>query len=63
MMQMNQTKKFAALLLALLMALALAACGQDAGGDVWAGAEYSADAELGEGAKSISVAVTAGKRP
>ncbi len=62
MMQMNQTKKFAALLLALLMALALAACGQDAGGDVWAGAEYSADAELGEGAKSITVAVTAGEK-
>ncbi len=57
---MNKTAKLCALLLALILALSLAACGgAPAGDDVWAGAAYSEDAELGEGAATISVAVTA----
>lgn len=56
---MFKTKKAAALLLALALLFALAACGQAEAGDVWAKAEYGEDAELGEGAAAISVAVTA----
>lgn len=59
---MFKTKKAAALLMALALLLALAACGQAEVGDVWAEAEYGEDAELGEGAAAISVAVTAGDR-
>lgn len=57
---MKTTRKAAALALALALILSLAACGahQSAGG-LWDGASYTEDTELGEGAKTLSVEVTA----
>ena len=53
-------KKFLTLLLAAAMTLSLAACGaQQSSGGLWDGASYTEDTELGEGAKTLSVEVTA----
>ena len=53
-------KKVLALILTLAMMLSLAACGaQQSSGGLWDGASYTEDTELGEGAKTLSVEVTA----
>ena len=75
---MKNVKKAAALILALALALALAACGEapavstgtpeptagpsEGAVGVWDTAEYTEDTELGEGASTITVEVTAGDR-
>lgn len=51
-------KRSAALALVLALMLSLAACGAKAEG-LWANAAYTEDTELGEGAKTLSVEVTA----
>lgn len=51
-------KRSAALALVLALMLSLAACGAKAEG-LWANATYTEDTELGEGAKTLSVEVTA----
>ena len=57
---MKTTRKAAALALALALILSLAACGaQQSSGGLWDGASYTEDTELGEGAKTLSVEVTA----
>ena len=55
---MKTTRKAAALALALALILSLAACGaQQSSGGLWDGASYTEDTELGEGAKTITVAI------
>ena len=49
----------AALALALALVLSLAACGQQSSGGLWDSASYAQDTELGEGAKTLTVEVTA----
>ena len=57
---MKTTRKAAALALALALILSLAACGaQQSSGGLWDDASYAEDTELGEGAKTLSVEVTA----
>lgn len=57
---MKTTRKAAALALALALILSLAACGaQQSFGGLLDGASYTEDTELGEGAKTLSVEVTA----
>ena len=57
---MKTTRKAAALALALALILSLAACGAQQSSDgLWDGASYTEDTELGEGAKTLSVEVTA----
>lgn len=57
---MKTTRKAAALALALALILSLAACGaQQSSGGLWDSASYTEDTELGEGAKTLSVEVTA----
>lgn len=57
---MKTTRKAAALALALALILSLAACGaQQSSGGLRDGASYTEDTELGEGAKTLSVEVTA----
>ena len=57
---MKTTRKAAALALALALILSLAACGaQQSSGGLWDGASYTEDTELGEGATTITVEVTA----
>ena len=51
-------KRSAALALVLALMLSLAACGAKAEG-LWANAAYTEDTELGEGATTITVEVTA----
>ena len=51
-------KRSAALALVLALMLSLAACGAKAEG-LWANATYTEDTELGEGATTITVEVTA----
>ena len=51
-------KRSAALALVLALMLSLAACGAKAEG-LWANATYTEDTELGEGAKTLTVEVTA----
>ena len=51
-------KKMSALFLALALTFSLAACGAKAEG-LWANATYTEDTELGEGATTITVEVTA----
>ena len=48
-----------AILLALLCVFSLAACSEKAPADLWASATYQTDTTLGEGAKTITVEVTA----
>ena len=48
-----------AVLLALLCIFCFAACEEKASADLWAGATYQTDTTLGEGAKTITVEVTA----
>lgn len=52
-------RKIASLLLALTMVFALAGCGEPAPTGLWADATYTADTELGEGAKTVMVEVSA----
>ena len=52
-------RKTTALALLLALALSLAACGQQSSGGLWDSASYAEDTELGEGAKTLSVEVTA----
>ena len=61
---MKKLNTAAALLLILALALSLAACGAGEGeaADLWDGAMYTEDASLGEGAMTITVAVTAGEK-
>lgn len=61
---MNKLKKGAALLLAFALIFALAACGaeKEPADELWAGAKYASDTELGEGASTITVEVTAGEK-
>ena len=61
---MNKLKKGAALLLAFALIFALAACGaeEEPADELWAGAKYASDTELGEGASTITVEVTAGEK-
>ena len=55
---MKTTRKAAALALALALILSLAACGaQQSSGGLWDGASYTEDTELGEGAKTLTVAI------
>ena len=56
-------KKIIAVLLALVLALALVACAKAPDADtLWKNAIYTEDAELGEGAKTVMVTVTAGEK-
>ena len=61
---MKKLNTAAALLIILALALSLAACGAGEGeaADLWDGAMYTEDASLGEGAMTITVAVTAGEK-
>ena len=61
---MKTTRTAAALALALALILSLAACGaQQSSGGLWDGASYAEDTELGEGATTITVEVTAEDKP
>ena len=51
-------KKTISLLLCLVLALGLFACAKETEGSLWDNAAYTADAELGEGSKTIRVDVT-----
>ena len=56
-------KKIIAALLALVLALALVACAKAPDADaLWENAIYTEDTELGEGAKTVMVTVTAGEK-
>ena len=59
---MHRVKKISALILALMLALSLAACGEAENGDIWVDAEYTEDTELGTGANTVTVEVTAGEK-
>lgn len=56
---MKKTRQITALVLILALSVALAACGESAPTGLWADAQYTEDTELGEGAKTVTVAVTA----
>lgn len=55
-------KKTITLTLLLILALCLTACNSAAPKDLWEDAIYSEDTELGEGAKTVTLAVTAGDK-
>lgn len=52
-------KRIISLLLILCLGLSLCACGRDKAPDLWADALYTEDTELGQGAKTVTVQVTA----
>lgn len=52
-------KKTAALALVLALVLSLAACGAQGSGGMWDSATYTKNTELGEGAATLTVEVTA----
>lgn len=57
---MKKMKKFAgSLVLVLMMALGLTACGKKEAKDVWADAKYTEDTTLGEGSKTLMIVVEA----
>ena len=60
MMKHPFTRRGLLVLLSLLLCIfCFAACGEKAPADLWAGATYQTDTTLGEGAKTITVEVTA----
>lgn len=54
-------KRILSLLLILCLALTLCACGKE-DADLWADALYTEDTELGQGAKTVTVQVTADEK-
>lgn len=55
-------KRILSLLLILCLALTLCACGKEKTPDLWADALYTEDTELGQGAKTVTVQVTADEK-
>lgn len=59
---MKKTVKLIALLLALLTVLSLSGCGKEKTEEVWKDAVYTTDAELGDGAKTFGLKITAAEK-
>lgn len=51
-------KKAISILLCLVLALGLFACAKETTGSLWDNATYTADAEMGEGSKTLTLEVT-----
>ena len=55
----HTAKAFLAIFLAVMMIFCITSCGEKAPADIWASATYTENTTLGEGAKTITVEVTA----
>ena len=58
----HTAKAFLAIFLAVLMIFCITACGEKKSDDLWASATYTENTTLGEGAKTITVEVTANEK-
>ncbi len=58
----HTAKAFLAIFLAVMMIFCITACGEKKSDDLWASATYTENTTLGEGAKTITVEVTANEK-